>query len=69
MKKDLTSIKNKIYSKYHKETWFVSIDIYGDNELVIYYKDSKNMLPWGSGNDCVFHKFAGVGITWKKVDT
>jgi hypothetical protein len=49
--------------KYGNEHWFAGVAAYGDNRVILYYRDTKN-VPQGSGR---FRRFAGVEVTWKKV--
>jgi hypothetical protein len=52
-----------ITRKYGNEGWFAGISAYGQDCVIIYYKNTKN-IPQGSGR---FRKFAGVRVVWKKV--
>jgi hypothetical protein len=64
--KDLPAVPNALkilVRKYGHEHWFVSVESYGDNRIILYYKDTKN-VPKGNGR---FYHFAGVEVTWKKV--
>lgn len=49
--------------KYGDEGWFAGVSKYGDSEVIIYYRDTKN-VPVGIGR---FRRYAGVNVRWKKV--
>lgn len=53
----------KLTKRYGDEHWFAGAAAYGDDRVILYYRDTKN-VPQGNGR---FHRFAGVSVIWKKV--
>lgn len=49
--------------KYGDEHWFAGVAAYGDNRIILYYRDTKN-VPKGNKR---FWYFAGVSVKWQKI--
>lgn len=49
--------------KYGNEHWFAGVAAYGDNCVILYYRDTKN-VPIGNEK---FRHFAGVSVKWQKI--
>lgn len=68
MKKDPMDIaRDKLIQKYGKEKWFVKVDTYGENRLVLYYRETKSTPEWGCGHGCKMSLFADMRIDWIRV--